>query len=61
VNSGDEVVFIGRQICPDNVGEESKITASEMAAWADTIAWEILCSITKTARVPRIYHGVSAA
>jgi alanine racemase len=61
VKSGDEVVFIGRQVCPERAGAEAEITASEVAAWADTIAWEILCSITKTARVPRVYHGVSAA
>ncbi|MGD0650857.1 MAG: alanine racemase [Verrucomicrobiia bacterium] len=61
VNSGDEVVFIGRQACPDQVGGEAEISASEVAAWAGTIAWEILCGITKTARVPRVYHGVSAA
>lgn len=54
VNSGDEVVFIGRQ-------SGAEIRASEVAAWAGTIAWEILCGITKTARVPRVYHGVSAA
>jgi alanine racemase len=54
VKSGDEAVFIGRQ-------GEAQITASEMAEWAGTIAWEVLCGITKTARVPRIYHGVSAA
>jgi len=61
VNSGDEVVFIGRQACPDQVGGDTEIRASEVAAWAGTIAWEILCGITKTARVPRVYHGVSAA
>lgn len=54
VHCGDEVVFIGRQ------GTE-EITASEVAGWADTIAWEILCGINKPPRVPRVYHGVSAA
>lgn len=54
VDCGDEVVFIGRQL---NAG----ITASEMAGWAGTIAWEVLCGITKTARVPRVYRGASAA
>jgi alanine racemase len=44
--AGDEVVLIGRQ-----GGEE--ISVSEFSAWADTIPWETLCSITK--RVPRIY------
>jgi len=61
VNSGDEIVFIGRQVCPDGVGGGAEISASELAAWADTIAWEITCNITKTARVPRVYYGVSAA
>ena len=54
VRCGDEVVFIGRQM-----GEQ--ITASEVAGWEDTIAWEVLCGITKTARVPRVYRGVAAA
>ena len=46
VEAGEEVVFIGRQ-----GGEE--IFASEVAAKADTIAWEIFTGITK--RVTRIY------
>ncbi len=54
VDCGDEVVFIGRQ-------RDAEITASEMANWAGTIAWEVLCGITKTARVPRVYRGASAA
>ena len=54
IKCGDEVVFIGRQ-------REAEITASEMASWAGTIAWEVLCGITKTARVPRVYRGASAA
>jgi alanine racemase len=54
VVGGDEVVFIGRQ-------GEAEITASEVAGWADTIAWEILCGINKTVRVPRVYRGVNAA
>jgi alanine racemase len=54
VACGDEVVFIGRQ-------HDAEITAGEMARWASTIAWEVLCGITKTARVPRVYRGVSAA
>ena len=54
VKGGDEVVLIGRQ-------GDAVITAIEMAGWAGTIAWEVLCGITKTARVPRIYHGASAA
>jgi alanine racemase len=54
VECGDEVVFIGRQ------GAE-QITADEVARWEDTIAWEVLCGITKTARVPRVYRGTAAA
>jgi alanine racemase len=54
VNSGDEAVLIGRQ-----AGAE--ISAVEMAQWSGTIAWEVLCGITKTARVPRVYHGVTAS
>ena len=54
VQCGDEVVFIGRQ-------EAEGITASEVASWEDTIAWEVLCGITKTARVPRVYRGTAAA
>ena len=54
VQCGDEVVFVGRQ-------EKDLITASEVAGWEDTIAWEVLCGITKTARVPRVYRGAAAA
>jgi alanine racemase len=54
VGCGDEVVFIGRQ-------GDAKITAAEVAGWEETIPWEVLCGITKTARVPRVYHGASAA
>jgi len=54
VKCGDEVVFIGRQA-------DAEITAAEVAGWEDTIPWEVLCGITKTARVPRIYHGAFAA
>ncbi len=54
VECGDEVVFIGRQ-------NDAAISAREMAEWAGTIAWEVLCNITKTARVPRIYRGATAA
>ena len=46
VSVGDEVVLLGRQ------GEEA-ISAQEMAAWADTIDYEILCS--PSARVPRVW------
>ena len=42
----DEVVLFGRQ-------GESVITVEEVAAWADTISYEILCGVGK--RVPRVY------
>jgi alanine racemase len=54
VQCGDEVVFVGEQ-------NGAGITASEVASWEDTIPWEVLCGITKTARVPRIYRGTAAA
>jgi alanine racemase len=54
VKSGDEAVLIGRQ-------GDTEITALEMAEWAGTIPWEVLCGITKSARVPRVYLGASAA
>ena len=44
---GDEAVLLGHQ------GEEH-IDAEEMAAWADTISYEILLSISE--RVPRLYR-----
>jgi alanine racemase len=43
---GDEVVLLGRQ-------GDAEISADEMAAWANTISYEILTSIS--ARVPRIH------
>jgi alanine racemase len=46
IQQGDEVVLLGAQ------GNET-ISADEMAAWADTISYEILTSIG--ARVPRIH------
>jgi alanine racemase len=49
VNEGDDVVLIGRQ------GNE-EITADEVAAWAGTISYEVLCGLSE--RVPRRYiHG----
>ncbi len=44
--NGDEVVLLGRQ------GDE-EITADELAAHADTIAYEVLTNVN--ARVPRVY------
>ena len=46
VQPGDEVVLLGSQ------GDDT-ISAEEMAAWADTISYEILTSIS--ARIPRYY------
>lgn len=45
IDVGEEVVLLGSQ------GRE-RITATEMAGWADTIPYEILCGISK--RVPRV-------
>jgi alanine racemase len=47
VQLGDEVVLLGSQA-------DAEITADEMAAWADTISYEILTSIGS--RVPRIHQ-----
>lgn len=47
VQPGDEVVLLGRQ-------GDAEISADEMAAWANTISYEILTSISN--RVPRIHH-----
>lgn len=46
VQQGDEVVLLGRQ-------GNAEITADEMAAWANTISYEIFTSIG--ARVPRVH------
>jgi alanine racemase len=46
--AGDEAVLIGRQ------GQE-QITADDMATWAETIPYEVLCSIGP--RVPRQYQS----
>jgi len=47
VESGDEVILLGRQ-------GEGAVSADEMAGWAETISYEILTSIG--ARVPRVYQ-----
>ncbi|HEY0456889.1 MAG TPA: alanine racemase [Verrucomicrobiae bacterium] len=52
VESGDEAVLIGRQ-------GADEISATELASWLGTIAWEILTNITY--RVPRLYLGGHAA
>ena len=46
VMSGDEAVLVGRQL-------GAEISIAEFSTWADTIPWEVLCSVTK--RVPRVY------
>lgn len=46
VIAGDEAVLVGRQ-------NGAEIPVTEFSAWADTIPWEVLCSVTK--RVPRVY------
>lgn len=48
VRKGDEAVLLGQQ------GDE-RITADDIAAWANTISYEILTSIGS--RVPRIHHN----
>jgi alanine racemase len=48
IQQGDEVVLLGTQ-------ENDAISADEMAAWADTISYEILTSIG--ARIPRIHYN----
>jgi alanine racemase len=48
IHQGDEVVLLGTQ-------ENETISADEMAAWADTISYEILTSIG--ARIPRIHSN----
>jgi len=46
LKSGDKVTLIGKQ-------QSQEILLSKLAADANTIPWELLCSITK--RVPRVY------
>ena len=47
IQPGDEVVLLGHQ-------GDAEISVDEMAAWANTISYEILTSISN--RVPRIHH-----
>lgn len=49
VSVNDEVILLGRQ------GGES-ITVDELAGWAGTITYEIMCRVSK--RMPRIYKPV---
>ncbi len=46
---GDEAVLVGRQ-------RDGEILIGEFSAWADSIPWEALCSVSK--RVPRIYRTI---
>ena len=46
INPGTEVTLIGKQL-------KESILLTELADHGNTIAWELLCSITK--RVPRVY------
>jgi alanine racemase len=57
VKIGDEVVIIGSQRRPDAGADDpcETITVSDLARWADTIPWEVCCTISK--RVPRVYIG----
>ncbi|MDX1763511.1 MAG: alanine racemase [bacterium] len=45
---GDPVTLLGQE-------GDDRITADELARWADTISYEVLCGISR--RVPRIYGG----
>lgn len=47
VRSGDRAVLVGSQ-------GSATISLTESSAWADSIPWEMLCSVTK--RVPRVYR-----
>jgi alanine racemase len=51
VSVGDEVVLLG---CDP---QGSCIRAEELAAWSETIPYEIFCGISK--RVPRVYLNAS--
>ena len=44
--NGDEVILLGES-------EGASVRAEELAIWADTIPYEVLCGINT--RVPRIY------
>src|SRR2546426_4558841 len=46
VRPGDEAVLLGRQ-------GAAAITADDLAAWQDTISYEVLCQISP--RLPRVY------
>lgn len=48
VRLGEEVVLLGRQ-------REREITADMIASWANTINYEVVCSLGN--RLPRVYKG----
>jgi alanine racemase len=48
---GDSITLIGRD-------DRATITVDQVARWADTASYEILCGISK--RVPRIYRASGA-
>ena len=48
ISAGDEAVFLGEQ-------GGNRITASDIASWADTIPYDILCSIGQCNNKNRIY------
>ena len=48
IHPGDEVVLLGRQ-------GNARVTAEELAEWAGTIPYEIVCRVSK--RMPRVYVG----
>ncbi len=52
IQTGDEAVLFGEQ-------GARRIDVSKLAAWCDTIPWEILTRVT--GRVPRVYLGGHAA
>jgi len=55
VSIGDEVVVMGYQ---NHGGMQGSIDAVELAAWLDTIPYEVTTAIS--ARVPRVYKGAYA-
>lgn len=49
VAAGDEVVLFGGQ-------GDARVSAEEVAAWAGTIGYEVVCAVSE--RVPREYRGI---
>lgn len=50
VKVGDEVVLVGEQT---QRGQEAVITFEDLAAWSETISYEVICVIGK--RIPRVF------